>query len=233
MVPHTLSEAITPCCTLPEDEDARAHDDADMAIDTADRESQSSLGPSMSNPRLHPGASNVRPCPTAFLCGGGASTTHSPTHMSARVSLGAPIFASRPTLQCLEFHSCGSFSRPSKLDADSAFGGGRRAYGMMWQDGAGEASTYAKRCRRGPRPGTMWRCDAMRQRQVHIQGTAEKAADWARQGAMLRCNRRPAHRQAHIHGSAERVPRPGTMGAAAQHDKRRAHMQGAAKKAPD
>jgi len=40
MVPHALPEAITPCCTLPQDEDA--HDDADVASDATDRESQSS-----------------------------------------------------------------------------------------------------------------------------------------------------------------------------------------------
>ena len=38
MVPHALPEAITPCCTLPKDEDA--HDDADVLTDAADRESQ-------------------------------------------------------------------------------------------------------------------------------------------------------------------------------------------------
>ena len=40
MVPHALPEAITPCCTLPKDEDA--HDDADVVTDAADCESQSS-----------------------------------------------------------------------------------------------------------------------------------------------------------------------------------------------
>jgi len=30
---------------------------------------------------------------------------------------------------------------------------------MMSQDGAGEARTYCKHCRKGPRPGTMWRRD--------------------------------------------------------------------------
>ena len=40
MVPHALPEAITPCCTLPQDEDA--HDDADVVTDAIDRESQSS-----------------------------------------------------------------------------------------------------------------------------------------------------------------------------------------------
>jgi len=126
---------------------------ANMVIEAADRKSQSSLGPSTLHPCLHPGASNPHTHPTASLCSGGASTTHSPTCMSACVSLGAPIFASCPTLQCLEFCSCGSFSHSSDLNADSAFGGGRCKCSMVSQDSTGEASTYAKRCRKGPPTG--------------------------------------------------------------------------------
>jgi hypothetical protein len=92
-------KTITPCCTLPKGVDAR--DNADVVTDGADHGSPSSSSSPMSHPLAHRTHAHAQSC----RCVAAASSTRSPTGMSALVPLRAHTHFCPPA-QCS--HASGS-----------------------------------------------------------------------------------------------------------------------------